>query len=71
MSRSESADAGFARSEQIGALIEAGLHRARLAHKHGWTSDLTTSAHAERCRLVSTPGGDYVLIFINQQAINF
>ena len=53
---------------KIGALIEAGLPpEASAAHKHGWTSDLDGLLHTmSDAGIVSTPGGDYVLIiFIN------
>lgn len=53
---------------KIGALIEAGLPPgASVAHKHGWTSDLDGLLHTlSDAGIVSTPGGDYVLIiFIN------
>ncbi len=53
---------------QIGALIEAGLPpQASIAHKHGWTSDLDGLLHTmSDAGIVSTPGGDYVLIiFVN------
>ncbi|MEL7646210.1 MAG: serine hydrolase [Anaerolineaceae bacterium] len=53
---------------KIGALIEAGLPpEASAAHKHGWTSDLDGLLHTmSDAAVVSTPGGDYVLIiFIN------
>src|SRR5690606_10571652 len=53
---------------KIGALIEAGLPpQASAAHKHGWTSDLDGLLHTmSDAGIVSTPGGDYVLIiFIN------
>ncbi len=55
---------------KIGALIEAGLPpQASVAHKHGWTSDLDGLLHTmSDAGLVSTPGGDYVLIiFVNSE----
>jgi hypothetical protein len=58
----------FLAENKIGALIEAGLPpEGDAAHKHGWTSDLDGLLHTmSDAGIVSTPGGDYVLvIFIN------
>ncbi len=48
------------RADKIGALVEAGVPNGlAVAHKHGWTDD----THGDAA-LLTTPGGDYVLVAI-------
>lgn len=48
----------FMSQNRIGSLIEAGVPpETPIAHRHGWISD----THADAA-IVSTPGGDYVLV---------
>lgn len=48
----------YMRQNKIGSLIEEGVpSETAIAHRHGWISD----THADAA-LVSTPGGDYVIV---------
>ncbi|NCF64910.1 MAG: hypothetical protein GWP61_02985 [Chloroflexi bacterium] len=50
----------YMQQNQIGSLIEAGVPpETPIAHRHGWISD----THADAA-IVSTPGGDYVIVGI-------
>jgi beta-lactamase class A len=50
--------------DKLGALLQAGVPEGtRIAHKHGWVSDLTgTINNFSDAAIVYSPGGNYVLV---------